>query len=422
MRRLFWGLILTITLINAVSANAGSSVGLCITASAQIGRASVTQVAIAGSWASGLSHSQESGSDRVLLFFAHAEHASININLESVSYGGQPMTEIIDELVNVNTRAYVSAYILNEAGIDAATGDTFVPTWNTTPTEITYASVFLSNVNQTTPVGATDSNSTPGGTPNPITTGALSTADGDMVIVSATCGNSGDYTVNNGFTKGIETDAGSSTGAEGYKSATGANETPSVTHTTPNRQVIIGFVVQEFPPFTLTTSSTTGGSVTTPGEGSFEYEEVTDVNIEATSDANYHFVNWTGTAAVAGKVADVNSAGTTVTMDADYTVIANFAIDTRQISGTITCSGVGANNVNMVGLGVATDVNGFYSTAVDLGWSGVVTPYSDYYTFDPNSISYINVTADLTNEDYNSLPADNFNDNRRGAMWQYIEQ
>ena len=66
-----------------------------------------------------------------------------------------------------------------------------------------------------------------------------------MVIDAATCGNTGDYTLNNGFTEApFEHDMASSTGADGHKSATGADETPSATHNNANRQVIIGFVVQ----------------------------------------------------------------------------------------------------------------------------------------------------------------------------------
>jgi hypothetical protein len=66
-----------------------------------------------------------------------------------------------------------------------------------------------------------------------------------MVIVAATCGNAGNYTLNNGFTEGTDQTMGSTaTGVAGYKSATGAAETPSATYNTgPNRQVIIGFVV-----------------------------------------------------------------------------------------------------------------------------------------------------------------------------------
>lgn len=78
---------------------------------------------------------------------------------------------------------------------------------------------------------------------------------------------------------------------------------------------------------TLTCSSTAGGSVLEPGEGSFEYAHGTDVNLIASVDPNYYFVEWTGTAVDAGKVAEPNSTTTMVTMDANYTVVANFAAD-----------------------------------------------------------------------------------------------
>jgi len=200
-------------------------------------------VSMLGSWTSGLTHTAESGSNRLLIFTAHVEEAGA-INLNSVTYGGQSMTKVIDEIVGTTYQAYVVAYILDEADIAAATSDTFVPNWSTTPDEVSYSSVFLSNVNQTTSVGATADNETASAFPDTITTSGLSTENGDMVIVAATCGNAGDYTVNNSFTEAIELDLASSVGVAGYKTATGANETPSVTHSGPNRQVIIGFVVQ----------------------------------------------------------------------------------------------------------------------------------------------------------------------------------
>jgi hypothetical protein len=76
---------------------------------------------------------------------------------------------------------------------------------------------------------------------------------------------------------------------------------------------------------TLNISSTAGGSVSSPGEGQFQYEHGTSVPITAAAQTNYHFVSWTGTAVDTGKVADPNSASTTVTVDADYTLKANFA-------------------------------------------------------------------------------------------------
>ena len=61
-----------------------------------------------------------------------------------------------------------------------------------------------------------------------------------------------------------------------------------------------------------------GGGATTPTVGISTYPENDLVNITATPASGFNFVNWTG------DVANVNSASTTVTMDANKTVTANF--------------------------------------------------------------------------------------------------
>jgi hypothetical protein len=83
--------------------------------------------------------------------------------------------------------------------------------------------------------------------------------------------------------------------------------------------------------YTLTTSSTAGGDVTTPGEGAFG-PYTGSVAIVATPDLHYAFVNWTGTGATAGKIANVNAASTTITMDNNYTAIANFVFVPETVS------------------------------------------------------------------------------------------
>jgi hypothetical protein len=65
-----------------------------------------------------------------------------------------------------------------------------------------------------------------------------------MVVLAGTCGNTGTYSVNNGFTEAAELTITSADGVAGYKAATGSNETPSITHSNVNRQVIVGLVVQ----------------------------------------------------------------------------------------------------------------------------------------------------------------------------------
>jgi hypothetical protein len=83
---------------------------------------------------------------------------------------------------------------------------------------------------------------------------------------------------------------------------------------------------EQIPPvqFTLTISSTAGGSVTTPGEGTFPRDEGTEVDLVATPDSGYDFVNWTGDVST---VANVNSASTTITINGDCSITANFEVE-----------------------------------------------------------------------------------------------
>lgn len=73
--------------------------------------------------------------------------------------------------------------------------------------------------------------------------------------------------------------------------------------------------------YTLTIISTSGGSVTTPGEGTFTYAEGKVVNLLAEPAEGYQFVNWTGNAST---IANVNSALTAITTDDSYSIRANF--------------------------------------------------------------------------------------------------
>jgi hypothetical protein len=81
--------------------------------------------------------------------------------------------------------------------------------------------------------------------------------------------------------------------------------------------------ISDDPPGTchLTISSTAGGSVTAPGQGNFAYCESEVVNLVAEADSGYSFVDWTGDV---GTIANANDATTTITMNGDYYITANF--------------------------------------------------------------------------------------------------
>jgi hypothetical protein len=91
--------------------------------------------------------------------------------------------------------------------------------------------------------------------------------------------------------------------------------------------------------YELTISSTMGGSVSSPGEGTFPYIEGTVVSLMANPTTGYKFVNWTGDG-----ITNADSTTTTVTMNGDYAVKANFEFEqtttadpTEGSSGPLAC-------------------------------------------------------------------------------------
>ena len=74
--------------------------------------------------------------------------------------------------------------------------------------------------------------------------------------------------------------------------------------------------------YTLTITSTTGGSVTNPGEGTFTCAAGAVVNLLAEPEDGYQFTSWSG---CVGTIANVTAASTTITASASYSIRANFA-------------------------------------------------------------------------------------------------
>ena len=51
-----------------------------------------------------------------------------------------------------------------------------------------------------------------------------------------------------------------------------------------------------------------------------------------------------------------------------------------------------------------TDSNGYYGIAVPSAWSGTLIVSHQFYTFDPDSHAYVDVTADQPNQDFEAIP------------------
>jgi hypothetical protein len=83
-----------------------------------------------------------------------------------------------------------------------------------------------------------------------------------------------------------------------------------------------GEYVPEIDEYSLTVSTTEGGDVTTPGEGTFKYYAGEVVSLVAVADDGYCFANWAGDAST---IADLKAAATTITMNDSYSITANFS-------------------------------------------------------------------------------------------------
>jgi len=126
----------------------------------------------------------------------------------------------------------------------------------------------------------------------------------------------------------------------------------------------------------LMISSTEGGSVTTPGEGEFPYVAGTVVDLVASPDPGYKFVNWSGDVAT---IADVHDASTTITMSGWYSITASFEAEevptpvyptvTTQAATTITTDSATLNMSYTVGNFSSVQVRFACKRSTDSAWS-----------------------------------------------------
>jgi uncharacterized repeat protein (TIGR02543 family) len=133
-------------------------------------------------------------------------------------------------------------------------------------------------------------------------------------------------------------------------------------------------------PYRITISSTEGGSVTTPGEGTFVYGEGEKVKLVATPGPGYQFVNWTGDV---GTITSVNAASTTIVMNDDYSITANFVKLVTQYD--LIISSTNGGSVTVPGEGTfAFDERTVVSLTAEadsgyrfVNWTGDVTTIAD---------------------------------------------
>ena len=134
--------------------------------------------------------------------------------------------------------------------------------------------------------------------------------------------------------------------------------------------------------YSLVISSYPGGTVASPGEGPFAYVDASLVPVVATVDTGYHFVNWTGTAVDAGKVDDPSSASTSATVDGDYTLVANFAVNQYTVAVNSAAGGsTDKDGNNTVNYGDTLTIIPLANTGYHFtGWTGDASGSNDPLT------------------------------------------
>ena len=163
---------------------------------------------------------------------------------------------------------------------------------------------------------------------------------------------------------------------------------------------LIGCGSEELPETTeyhLTVSSTDGGSVTEPGEATFTYDEGTVVNLLAEAEEGHRFVNWTGNTAT---IASVNVSSTTIAMDGDYEITANFE-ETEATFYTLT--------VGVTGSGTTIPTAGSHTYGAGSVISIVATPAAGYHfvrwSGDTGTVANVNAasTTITMSDDYSVI-------------------
>ncbi len=147
----------------------------------------------------------------------------------------------------------------------------------------------------------------------------------------------------------------------------------------------------------LDLSSTTGGSVTIPGEaGPYTYTSGVIVDIEATPDTNYQFIDWTGDITT---ITNTGSPDTTIVMNGDYSITANFAADTHSLDLSSTTGGSvtipGEAGPYTYTFGAIVDIAATPDTNYQfIDWAGDITKITN--TGSPNTTIVMNGDYSIT--------------------------
>jgi hypothetical protein len=171
------------------------------------------------------------------------------------------------------------------------------------------------------------------------------------------------------------------------------------------------FIAKLSPYFFISGNANVGGATLSYTDGT-----VKTVSTDSSGDYSLRVTyDWTG-------MVTPSKAGYTFIPDhRDYSnVTSNLTGENYAVLVTISGNaGVGGATLTYTGGSTVANGSGNYSITVAYGWTGTVTPSKAGYTFSPDHRDYSNVTANLTNENYNALVTISGNAGIGGAILSY---
>jgi len=170
----------------------------------------------------------------------------------------------------------------------------------------------------------------------------------------------------------------------------------------------------------LAINSTKGGSVTTPGEGIFTYDEGTVVNLATEAEEGYQFVKWTGNV---GTIADIEAAATNITMSGNYSITAEFEeIPAPPEEPTITTQAATEISTSSATLNMNYTVGGYSPVEVCFAYrkSGdSVWLYTDWVSKTADGTHTETLTELDSDTEYEFTAQLKYNDTMEGAPFQF---
>ncbi len=293
------------------------------------------------------SHTTGTGTKRLILVGVswNSNTTSRTISSVTFTYGSNVLNlseKIVQETLST-TKRFVAIWYSPTEPPQNTTGTVTVTFSGTVSNGIVAGAANFAGVNQTTPLGPSNgANSSSTGTALSVTLSSLN--GNELVFDAAFIGASTppDPVVDPSQARLWTATVSNTRGVASTKQATGASA--SMSWTTGTSAVVWACAAVAINPvsagtsYNLTMALTPVSSGTTnPSIGIHNYDENTVVNITATPAAGYEFVNWTG------DVADVNSPTTTVIINGDKTITANFT----QLMYTLTTSTDGNGSVTL---------------------------------------------------------------------------